>query len=92
MKATYVDGNMFLKSENYRVRFYMDYSNAVEKIESFGYFHYTTSNRRGYIKRAKGKNKVNCLVVPYNGRYGKGYALHVEDKRTAYHYVEYYVK
>lgn len=92
MKATYVDGIMFLKSENWGVRFYMYYSNAVEKIESFGYRQYTISNRRGYIKRAKDKNKVNCLVVPYNGRYGKGYALHVQDKRTAYHYVEYYVK
>lgn len=92
MRATYVDGIMFLKSENYKVRFYMDYAKAVDMIESYGYCQATSSNRRGYIHRAKEKNKVNCLVVPYNGRYGKGYALHVQDKRTAYHYVEYYVK
>ena len=92
MRATYVDGIMFLKSENYKVRFLMSYDVAVDMIESYGYSCYRISNRRGYIKRAKDKNKVNCLVVPYNGRYGKGYALHVQDKRTAYHCVEYYVK
>lgn len=92
MKATYVDGIMFLKSENYGVRFYKDYSYVVDMLERFGYYRCTSSNRRGYIKRAKDKKRVNCLVVPYNGRYGKGYALHVEDKRTAYHYVVYYVK
>lgn len=70
----------------------MNYSEAVGLIESFGYRRYTSSNRRGYIKRSKSKHSINCLVVPYNGRYGKGYALHVEDKRTLYHYVVYYVK
>lgn len=92
MRATYVDGIMFLKFENYKVRFYKDYASAVDRIESFGYRHYTSSNRRGYIKRSRDKQKTNCLVVPYDGRYGKGFALHVQDKRTAYHYVEYYVK
>lgn len=92
MKATYVDGIMFLKSENYKVRFLLPYDVAVDVLESKGYSCYIISNRRGYIKRAKDKNKVNCLVAPYNGRYGKGFTLHVQDKRTAYHYVEYYVK
>lgn len=92
MYATYVEGIMFLKSEYYEGRIQMDYSRAVEVIEGLGYIRYTTAIRRGYIKRAKDKNKVNCLVVPYTGRYGKGFALHVEDKRTAYHNVEYYVK
>lgn len=55
MKATYVDGIMFLKSENYEVRFYKDYSYVVDMLERFGYYRYTSSNRRGYIKRAKDK-------------------------------------
>lgn len=70
----------------------MDYAKAVDMIENYGYYQCTSSNRRGYIKRSRDKQKANCLVVLYNGRYGKGYALHVQDKRTAYHYVEYYVK
>jgi len=55
MKATYVDGIMFLKSENYEDRFYIDYSKFVYMLERFGYHRCTSSNRRGYIKRAKDK-------------------------------------
>lgn len=92
MKATYVDGIMFLNSEQYKARVLLPHDRAVEALENLGYSCYAVSNRRGYIKRAKGKNKVNCLAMPYNGRYGKGFTLHVQDKRTAYHFVEYYIK
>ena len=92
MRATYVDGIMFLNSEQYRSRLYLPYDRVVAGLVNRGYTCHAISNRRGYIKRAKDKDSVNCLVMPYEGRYGKGFTLHVQDKRTAYHYVEYYVK
>lgn len=92
MKATYVDGIMFLNSEQYKARVYLPHDRAVAALGSHGYTCYTISNRRGYIKRAKGKDSVYCLAMPYKGRYGEGFTLHLPDKRTAYHTVEYYVK
>lgn len=87
--ATYVNGIMFLASEDYGSRVAMDLHDAVEMCLSKGLALYTSAFRRGYIHRG-GKLSVNCLVVPYSGRYGVGYAIHVESPHTAYHIVEYY--
>lgn len=70
MKATYVDGIMFLNSEQYKARVSLPHDRAVAALENLGYTCYRISNRRGYIKRAKGKDNVNCLAMPYQGRYG----------------------
>lgn len=77
MKATYVDGIMFLNSENYKSRVLLPHDRVVEALENLGYSCWVTSNRRGYIKRAKGENAANCLVMPYNGRYGVGFTANV---------------
>ena len=82
----------FLNSEQYRSKIYVSYDRQVAALVNHGYTCCKISNRRGCIKRAKDKDSVTCLAMPYDGRYGKGYALHVQDKRTAYHYVQYYVK
>lgn len=89
MSATYVNGIMFLSSEDYDCGETMDLHDAVEMCLSKGLALYTTALRRGYIRRA-GQLTLNCLVVPYSGRYGVGYVLHVESPHTAYHTVEYY--
>lgn len=90
MSATYVNGIMFLASEDYLSGVTMKLNDAFEMCVSKGLTHNKTSLRRGYIHRG-GKSTINCLVVPYSGRYGVGYALHVESPYTAYHTVEYYV-
>lgn len=88
-KATYVNGIMFLASENYECGIMMDLSDAIDMCVRKGLTLHKTSYRRGYIRRCKGLG-LNCLVVPYSGRYGVGYALHIEGPCTAYHIVEYY--
>lgn len=89
MNATYVNGIMFLASEDYESGVTMDLYDAIEMCLSKGLAIHTSASRRGYIHRG-GKLSVNCLVVPYSGRYGVGYALHIESPHTAYHTVEYY--
>ena len=89
MNATYVNGIMFLASEDYESSEMMDLYDAVHMTHRKGLTLYRTASRRGYIHRG-GNLSVNCLVVPYSGRYGVGYALHVESPYTAYHTVEYY--
>lgn len=88
-KATYVNGIMFLASEDYASCEVMDLWDAVLMCYNKGLTHYKSAYRRGYIHRG-GKLTINCLVVPYSGRYGVGYALHVESPHTFYHTVEYY--
>ena len=89
MNATYDNGIMFLASEDYGSSQVMDLSDAFEMCLSKGLTLHKTSWRRGYIHRG-GKLTLNCLVVPYSGRYGVGYALHIESPHTFYHTVEYY--
>lgn len=86
MKATYVNGIMFLLSEDYESGEMMDLHDAVEMCLGKGLALYKTASRRGYIHRG-GTLTLNCLVVPYRGRYGVGYVLHVESPYTAYHTV-----
>ena len=89
MNAKYVNGIMFLASEDYESGEMMCLYDAVLMCHRKGLTLHRTAYRRGYIHRG-GKLNVNCLVVPYSGRYGVGYALHVESPYTAYHTVEYY--
>ena len=89
MNATYVNGIMFLASEDYESSEMMDLYDAVHMCHRKGLTLYRTASRRGYIYRG-GQLTLNCLVVPYSGRYGVGYALHIESPYTAYHTVEYY--
>ena len=62
-------------------------------LQIVGVINYDLAFRRPYIAHIR---DFTLTFIQYqvgdNGRYGKGYALHVEDKRTAYHYVVYYVK
>lgn len=89
MNAIYVNGIMFLASEDYESGVCMDLHDAVEMCLSKGLALYATASRRGYIRRGSYLS-LNCLVVPYSGRYGVGFALHIESPYTAYHTVEYY--
>lgn len=68
MKATYVNGIMYLSSEDYEFSVCMDLHDAVEICLSKGLVLYA---RGSYLP-------LNCLVVPYSGRYGVGYAIYVE--------------
>lgn len=62
MSATYVNGIMFLSSEDYDSSEVMDLSDAFEMCLSKGLTLHKTAWRRGYIHRG-GKLTVNCLVV-----------------------------
>lgn len=86
----YVNGIMFLESEECQKAQEMSYVGAVCMLCIKGLTKVRSSLRRGYIR--KGKGYTNCLVVPYQGNYGVGYSVHIECNSTRYHVVDYWVE
>ena len=64
---------------------YTDWADAETMLHGTTYHH--TSTARGYVSR-----KAACKVVPYNGKFGRGYAVYTPRwDSTKYCNVAYYV-
>lgn len=64
---------------------YADWSAAGAVLTGTTYHH--TSTARGYVSR-----KVACEIVPYNGKFGRGYAVYTPRwDSSRYCNVAYYV-
>ena len=82
----YINGIRYHKTEDVRKLVVLDSGNANE-LESMQYKCVAASYRRGYIR------KNHCILVPYDGRYGKGYTVHTYHPiSTNYHLVQYFIR
>lgn len=87
----FINGVRYLESEEAWKRQEMSYGYVVEDLSCKHLKCVKSSYRRGYIRRGRGYR--NCIVVPYDGRYGIGYCVHIQCKdSTQYHIVEYWIK
>lgn len=88
----YINGIRYYESEEPWKAELMGYDDAVEVMSHKGLTRVKCSVRRGYMKKGRGEQLL-CKVVPYDGRYGIGYCLHVNyGGNTQYHLVEYWIK
>ena len=87
----YINGIRYYESEEPWKATEMRYDDAPAILSDMGLTCVRCSFRRGYMK--KGRGELICKVVPYDGRYGIGYCVHVNyDASTQYHIVEYWAK
>lgn len=87
----YINGIRYYESEEPWKAELMRYDVANDCLSAKGLTCVKCSLRRGYMK--KGRAQLICKVVPYDGRYGIGYCVHVNYAgSTQYHIVEYWVK
>ena len=88
----FINGIRYYGSEEVEKVRELRYDAAVGALSDIGFTCVKCSLRRGYMKKGRGQHLI-CKVVPYDGRYGIGYCLHVNyDCSTQYHIVEYWVK
>lgn len=87
----YINGIRYYESEEPWKAKEMCYDDAVDDLSGMELTRVKCSLRRGYMK--KGRAQLICKVVPYDGRYGIGYCVHINYAgSTQYHLVEYWVK
>lgn len=88
----FINGLRYYESEEPWKAELMHYDDAVDAMSHKHLTRVKCSLRRGYMKKGRGQHLI-CKVVPYDGRYGIGYSVHINcDGNTQYHIVEYWVK
>lgn len=63
-----------------------DWDEAVAILKGHKFHH--TATAQGYVSR-----KIACRIEPYNGKFGKGYAVYTPRYNSAGHcYISYYIE